>query len=126
VLVVDDRPDVTASMEYLLRLWGFECRACPGGVEALAAVAGGFAPDAALLDIGMPGMDGWALAGRLRAWAAGRPLLLVALSGYATDADRERSAGAGFDLHLAKPADPGAIRAILDGHAAPRAGPARG
>lgn len=74
-------------------------------------------PDIALVDIGLPGMDGYEIARRFRAEPNGASVLLVALTGYGSPADRDRSREAGFDLHLLKPVDPDTLRSVLDGHA---------
>ncbi|HEX7687242.1 MAG TPA: response regulator, partial [Burkholderiaceae bacterium] len=91
---------------------GHEVRTAHSAVEA-QVVAAAFVPDVAILDIGLPDLDGYALAGRLRdaPWR-GR---LVALTGYGQAADRERALAAGFDLHVTKPADPAALLDAVDG-----------
>jgi CheY-like chemotaxis protein len=86
----------------LLRSLGHETRVAHDGIEALR-VAGEFHPDIVLLDIGMPGLDGYEVARRLRSIANDRPLRIVAVTGWGQDADRQRSREAGFDLHLVKP-----------------------
>jgi CheY-like chemotaxis protein len=112
VLVVDDNSDTTDSLGLLLRLWGHKPLAARGGTEALAA-ASDFQPDVALLDIGMPRMDGFELARRLRDLPGLGDLTLLAMTGYA-DADyRRRTEEAGFLAHLAKPADPAELEALL-------------
>ena len=82
------------------------------GLEALAT-AGTFQPEAVLLDIGFPGMDGYEVARRLREAEEGPRRLLVALTGYGRDEDRRRSREAGFDHHLAKPVDPEELLRLL-------------
>jgi CheY-like chemotaxis protein len=82
----------------------------PSGLEAAAAVD----PDVILLDIGLPRMSGYEVAQRLKGRKAQRKLLLVAVTGYAQEADRERSAAAGIDLHLLKPVDPAFLRELLN------------
>jgi PAS domain S-box-containing protein len=104
VLVVDDNVDAAAMLDMLLRSLGHETRVAHDGIEALR-VAAEFHPDIALLDIGMPGLDGYEVARRLRALARERPLRIVAITGWGQDADRLRSREAGFDLHLVKPVD---------------------
>src|SRR5262245_31205665 len=93
VLVVEDHTDTADSMAQLLGLYGFEVRVARDGPGALAAVQM-FQPDAVLLDIGLPGMDGYEVARRLRDLAAPRRPLLVAVSGYGREQDKRRSAEA--------------------------------
>jgi len=102
VLVVDDNVDAAEALDTLLTLGGMETRVAHDGIEALYTAAE-FRPDAMVVDIGMPRLDGHAVAQRMRAapWAAG--IRLVALSGWAQEADRQKSREAGFDVHLAKP-----------------------
>ena len=124
VLVVDDNRDAADSLGELLGAMGLDVQVAYAGEEALRAAAG--RPfDVAVLDIGMPGMDGCDLARRLRALPGPGHLLLIALTGWGQDSDRARFASAGFDHHLLKPVDPGALMALLhaspDGdHGAPR------
>jgi CheY-like chemotaxis protein len=112
VLVVDDNADVAACLAKLLPRWGHQPRVAHTGPEALAAAAA-FSPDVALLDIGLPGMSGRAVARRLRAEpGCGRPVL-VALSGYGGEEDRRRSLAAGFDYYLVKPVDAEELHDLL-------------
>ena len=107
VLVVDDSRDSAESLALLLELKGHEVRVALDGPAALEA-ARGFLPEIVLLDIGLPGMDGYEVARRLRAGRDGidgEGMLLVALTGYGQDEDRRRSREAGFDHHLVKPVD---------------------
>src|SRR5262245_29126400 len=121
VLVVDDCPDNRVALGLLLRLWGHEVRKAADGPSALKA-AGTFLPEVVLLDLAMPGMDGFEVARQLRRMAhLGRPLL-VAVTGYGRECDIARARQAGFDLLLAKPVDPGQLRLLLgprNGAAAP-------
>jgi CheY-like chemotaxis protein len=112
ILVVDDNRDAADSLALLLRLAGQEVRVAYDGPAALA-VAAEFRPALAFLDIGMPGMDGYELAGRLRRVADLRGLTLVALTGWGQEEDRRRSRAAGFDQHLTKPVELAALRAVL-------------
>jgi len=112
VLVVDDNIDSATSVAAMLAAAGHEVRVAFSAVEALAAVLG-FAPQVAILDIGLPDMDGYQLAVRLRddrRWAA----RLIALTGYGQAADKEKARAAGFDLHFTKPADPAALLRAVD------------
>jgi CheY-like chemotaxis protein len=113
ILVVDDNVDAANSLAKVLRrIYKQDVRAAHGGPEALA-IAGEFRPEVVLLDIGMPGMDGYEVARRLRSSPNTSTSLLVALTGWGQDSDRQRAKEAGFDHHLVKPVDPEAIRALL-------------
>jgi PAS domain S-box-containing protein len=116
VLVVDDNVDAAEALDTLLTLGGMETRVAHDGIEALYTAAE-FRPDAMIVDIGMPHLDGHEVAQRLRAapWAAG--IRLVALSGWAQEADRQKSREAGFDVHLAKPVTFGTLMDALGGDA---------
>jgi CheY-like chemotaxis protein len=105
VLCVDDNRDAADSLGSLLRLVGFEARVCHDAATALT-VAAGFAPEACVLDVTMPGMDGCELAASLRAGPTGKTLFLVAVTAHGGPGARERTAAAGFDLHLVKPVAP--------------------
>jgi CheY-like chemotaxis protein len=104
VLVVDDHPDAADTLSEVLGLLGCDTRACYNGASAVE-LATDFCPDACLLDLAMPGMDGFEVAGRLRAGAGARPLLLVATTALSSPDDRTRTALAGFHYHLVKPVD---------------------
>jgi CheY-like chemotaxis protein len=104
VLVVDDHPDAADALAAVLELLGCPVRACHNGQEALAVV-GEFQPQVCLIDLVMPGMDGLELAARLRVWAAGRPLLVVATTALGDAETKARTALAGFHEHLVKPVD---------------------
>jgi CheY-like chemotaxis protein len=112
VLVVNDSPDNVESMALLLRLYGHEVGVALGGPAALRA-AQAQQPDAVLLDISMPGMDGYQVAGKLQAMFRDKPLLLVAITAHGFEEDRRRCEEAGFDRHLVKPADPPAVEHLL-------------
>jgi CheY-like chemotaxis protein len=111
VLVVEDHPDVATSTVQILRLAGHDVRLAMDGVAALA-VARDAEPDVVLLDIGLPGMDGYELALRLAGLRDRKPYL-IAVSGYSGEAVERRSAAAGIDMHLAKPADPELLIRVL-------------
>jgi signal transduction histidine kinase/ActR/RegA family two-component response regulator len=114
ILLVDDNEDAAAGTGTLLRQMGHTVDTAHNAAEALA-LAQSRPPDVAILDIGLPDMDGYALAVLLRR-AHGQGMRLVALSGYGRQADVERAAQAGFDLHLTKPADlEGLQRAVVLG-----------
>src|SRR5262245_5802306 len=111
VLVIEDNGDTRESLCLLLSLAGCEVRDAPDGTEGLR-LALDWRPDAVVCDIGMPGLDGWEVARRVRR-ALGGAGLLAALTGYGQDEDRRRSLAAGFDHHLNKPADPGELLGLL-------------
>jgi len=113
VLVVDDNRDGADSLAMLLRLVGHDVRVAYGGNEALEAV-NSFTPNVVLLDIGLPMIDGYAVARELRRRPEFAKVLFVALTGYGQDEDRERSRDAGFDHHLVKPVDLQVLRGLLD------------
>jgi two-component system, OmpR family, response regulator len=103
--VADDNRDAADSLAVLLELVGCHARACYDG-GAVLPLAEEFEPDACVLDLWMPVADGWAVARLLREWAAGRLLLLVALTGVTGRRAEEQSFDAGFDHHILKPSDP--------------------
>lgn len=112
VLVVDDNRDSADTLAMVLQLLGHEVQAVHDGPSALVAVSG-FRPDVVLLDIGMPGMNGFEVAKRLRDRPETAGLRLVALTGYGQEEDRRRTQEAGFDAHLVKPASPEELAPIL-------------
>jgi signal transduction histidine kinase len=112
ILVVDDNRDSAHSLATLLRLFGNEVQAAHDGASALAA-AERFRPEVAILDIGLPGMDGYELARRLRQLPGLGSLRLAALTGYGSEEDRRRSRDAGFDDHLVKPVEMESLQAFL-------------
>jgi two-component system CheB/CheR fusion protein len=112
VLVVDDYPDTNTSLALLLRLWGHEVFTAEDGPSALQVVEH-CKPDAVLLDVGLPGMDGYELAQQLRQGPL-RRALLVTVSGFGQEADHRRSQEAGCDCHLVKPVEPDVLRELLE------------
>jgi CheY-like chemotaxis protein len=112
VLVVDDNQNVANSIARLLRLSGYDVRVTYDA-EAALALAAGFRPEVALLDIGLPGTDGYELARRLRADPSQAGVLLIAFTAHGRDEDRERGRLAGFDHYLVKPMDLDALRVLL-------------
>ena len=117
VLVVDDNVDAARTMAMLLELEGYQVECAFDGQHALDCVRDR-PPDALLLDIGLPRLDGLEVARRLRAQSgeAARKRLLVAVSGYGRDQDRAQALQAGFDLHFTKPADPEQLLQVLARH----------
>jgi CheY-like chemotaxis protein len=112
VLIVDDNQDAANSLAVLLRLQGHEVRIAYRGAAALEMTKAG-APDVVFLDIGMPGMDGYEVARRLRQQPGLEQVMLVALTGWGQQEDRRRTADAGFDHHLVKPPEPKALEELL-------------
>jgi PAS domain S-box-containing protein len=112
LLVVDDNADAAESLAVLFRLEGHEVRVACDGPAALAA-ARASPPEVVVLDLGMPGMDGFEVARRLRKQPTLKDTLLVALTGWAQEEDRRRCFEAGFDGHLPKPVDLDALRQFL-------------
>jgi signal transduction histidine kinase/ActR/RegA family two-component response regulator len=121
ILIVDDNADLAQTMAMLLRLEGHEVRTALDGTSALDLVEE-FGPNAALLDIGLPGLNGYDLARELRSRQHGRGLLLIAATGYGRPEDRVRAQAAGFDMHMVKPLDPGTVGAEIAKWARERAG----
>ncbi len=113
VLVVDDNDDARELLAEALASVGHDVRAAADPAAALAVVST-FVPEVAILDIGLPVMDGYELAGRLREQLHGRVPRMIALTGYGQPHDRERSREAGFDLHLVKPIDLARLLEIVD------------
>ena len=114
VLIVDDNEDAASSLGALLELQGHQVALSHDGLEALD-VAERFQPDVALVDIDLPGIDGYELARRLRARDGTRMALLIALSGYGSSSFRTPTRGSGFDKHLTKPASIEALQALIAG-----------
>ena len=113
ILVVDDNSDYAESTATLLRLYGYSPEVARDGATALGAALH-HQPAIVLLDIGLPGMNGWDLAQRIKEQAGATRPLLVAITGYGRPEDHRRSAEAGIDLHLTKPVDPEALRSLLN------------
>ena len=112
ILVVDDYPDTAESTADLLALYGHVVRVALTGEEALRLVADSM-PDVVLLETGLHGADGYALARTLGASATGKPPLVVALTSGGTEADRTRAKANGIHLHLVKPVDPALLVGLM-------------
>jgi PAS domain S-box-containing protein len=112
VLVVDDSRDAADSLQMLLTLLGHQAEVAYNGPDALEKLAG-WQPDVVFLDLGLPGMTGYDVVRRIRNQPGLRDLFVVALTGYGTEEERQRTAEAGFDRHLVKPPDLGAIQEML-------------
>ena len=104
LLVVDDNVDAAESAAMLLRIAGHQVHLAHTGPNALEAALG-YHPDVVLLDIGLPEMNGYEVASRLRQHAESRDMALIAVSGYGHESDRDRSEQAGFDHYMVKPID---------------------
>jgi PAS domain S-box-containing protein len=112
ILVADDNEDSASSLALILRMLGHETKTANDGVQALE-VAETFLPDVALLDIGMPKLDGYETARRMRQMPHGGKMLLIALTGWGQDEDRRRSVDAGFDAHIVKPVNVAEVQGLL-------------
>jgi CheY-like chemotaxis protein len=112
ILVVDDNQDSAESLAFLLELQGHEVRAAFDGPQALD-LARSFEPDLVVLDIGLPRMNGYEVALRLREERGTDGLVLIALTGYGQEEDHRRSREAGFDHHLVKPVDLEKLQELL-------------
>ncbi|MEO7009094.1 MAG: ATP-binding protein, partial [Caldimonas sp.] len=113
ILVVDDNRDAAASLALLLQLNGHEVQVAHDGEEALRFARAG-APDAVVLDVGLPTINGYEVARRMRAMPALRAIRLIALTGYGRDSDRHSAAEAGFDAYFVKPVDFDTLVRALD------------
>jgi PAS domain S-box-containing protein len=114
ILVVDDNRDAAASLGMMLTLLGHDTRTAHDGVEALE-LAEAFRPDVVLLDIGMPRLNGYDAARRIREQPWGKDMILVAVTGWGQEQDKRRSEAAGFNFHLVKPVEPAALDKLLVG-----------
>ncbi|MBO0701255.1 MAG: response regulator [Zavarzinella sp.] len=112
VLVIEDNADAAESLQLLLDQLGVESAVARDGAEGIAAALA-TPPDVVFCDIGLPGLDGYAVARRIRAQDWGRRVTLVAVTGYGREEDRRRAELAGFDMHFVKPADPAAITRLF-------------
>jgi len=113
ILVVDDNCDAAESLALVLRFSGYEVSIAFGGAEALE-IGERDRPLAAIIDIGMPGMSGHEVARRMRLEAWGRNAVLIALTGWGQEHDKQAAKAAGFDEHLTKPVDPNDVERVLD------------
>jgi CheY-like chemotaxis protein len=114
VLVVDDSRDIRESLCELLATWGHQVALADNGDDALTLLLHD-SPDVAIIDLALPGIDGYGIAERVRAAALARPPTLIALTGFGGDKLRRRALAAGFDEHVVKPPEPRVLRALLLG-----------
>jgi two-component system, sensor histidine kinase len=112
ILVIEDNPDFREGLRLMLQSWGHRVEEASGGVDGLDIVRRR-RPEIVLIDLGLPGMDGYAVARALRSAPGGAGLLLVAITGYGRTTDRRRAQEAGFDAHLTKPVSPPELAALL-------------
>ncbi|MGH8635701.1 MAG: response regulator [Burkholderiales bacterium] len=120
ILIVDDNRDAAISLSMLLELSGNKTETAYDGLAAIDAAAR-FEPDVVLLDIGLPGLNGYEVARRMRNEPWGKHVKLVAVTGWGHPEDRSRAIAAGFDAHLLKPVDHAALVKLLAGAGPPSA-----
>lgn len=113
ILVCDDNRDAADSLSLLLECSGFEVSKAYTGLNAVA-IAEATKPQVALLDIGLPDLDGFEVAKSIRAQPSANKMLIVAISGYGTAADKEKAFNAGFDYHFTKPLSSDQLDRLLD------------
>ena len=112
ILVIEDNPDFREGLRLLLESWGHRVEEASTGAEGLDIVRRR-RPEIVLIDLGLPGIDGYAVARALRSAPGGEALLLIAITGYGRPSDRQRAQEAGFDAHLTKPVSPPELAALL-------------
>jgi CheY-like chemotaxis protein len=112
VLIADDNRDAAEILAMLLDQSGYAVQLAFTGPDAYARAAE-HRPQAAILDIGMPGLSGYEVAQRIRAQSWGASMLLIALTGWGQDDDKRKAVAAGFNHHLTKPVDPDALEALI-------------
>jgi PAS domain S-box-containing protein len=116
ILIVDDNFDAATTLNMLMTSLGYETCVVGNGLEALQSVRA-FKPNVVLLDIGLPGIDGYEVARRLRAMKPNQVIRIVAVTGWGQEADKQKSRAAGIDVHLVKPVDAAELRSALAGSA---------
>jgi CheY-like chemotaxis protein len=112
IVAVDDNRDAVDSLAKILRMKGHDVRTGYDGIEAVE-LAADFRPQVVLLDIGLPRLNGYEVAQRMRKLPGGSKIVLVAVTGWGQDEDRKRSEASGFDMHLVKPVDPLALDQLI-------------
>jgi CheY-like chemotaxis protein len=114
ILVVDDNHDSALSLAMLLSIMGHETRTAHDG-ESAVATAESFLPEVVLLDIGLPKLNGYEVAQRIREQPWGASMFLIAVTGWGQDEDRQRSSEVGLNVHMVKPVEPAALEQLLAG-----------
>jgi signal transduction histidine kinase len=115
VVIIDDNSDAATTLSMLVEELGGSTRTANDALSGLRAVQE-FRPDVVFLDVGMPGMNGYEVCRRIRRTASHRPMLVVAVTGWGQEQDKQRARDAGFDYHLTKPFDPAALTDLLISH----------
>jgi CheY-like chemotaxis protein len=115
VLIADDNRDAAESLAVLLRLEGHDVTVTHTGGDALLTFEA-MLPEVAILDIGMPGLDGYEVARRVRQHSLGRAVTLIAVTGWGQEADKEHALAVGFNHHFTKPIEPQQLSRLLQGH----------
>ena len=113
ILIAEDRKDCADSLAMLLRLYGHTVMIAQNGPNTLEMVQA-HQPDVLLLDIGLPGMDGYAVANHLKDYKRTKTPLIIAVTGFGREEDRRHAQEAGIDLHMVKPLDPEQLRIVLE------------
>ena len=114
ILVVDDNHDSALSLAMMLSIMGHETRTAHDG-ESAVETAESFLPDVVLLDIGLPKLNGYEVAQRIREKSWGASMFLIAVTGWGQEEDRQRSSEVGLNVHMVKPVEPAALEKLLDG-----------
>ena len=114
ILVVDDNHDSALSMAMMLQIMGHDTRTAHDG-ESAVSTAETFLPEVVLLDIGLPKLNGYEVAQRIREKTWGQSMYLIAVTGWGQDEDRQRSSEVGLNLHMVKPVEPAALEKLLVG-----------
>lgn len=112
ILVVDDNHDSALSLAMMLSIMGHDTRTAHDG-ESAVTTAESFLPDVVLLDIGLPKLNGYEVAQRIREQAWGSSMFLIAVTGWGQEEDRQRSAEVGLNVHMVKPVEPAALERLL-------------
>lgn len=112
ILVVDDNHDSALSLAMMLSIMGHETRTAHDG-ESAVLTAESFLPDVVLLDIGLPKLNGYEVAQRIRENAWGKAMFLIAVTGWGQEEDRQRSSEVGLNVHMVKPVEPAALERLL-------------